>query len=52
MHDILLVEDDVELASLASEFLRNHGYRVDELRRGDPAPARILETSRTPCCST
>ena len=44
MHDILLVEDDEELAGLVTDFLTSHGFTVDLLRRGDPAPARILET--------
>lgn len=44
MHSILLVEDDEELANLVGDFLRSHGFEVDEVRRGDIAPDRILAT--------
>lgn len=40
---ILLVEDDDRLASLVSEYLRQHGFEVEIEPRGDKAPERILE---------
>jgi DNA-binding response OmpR family regulator len=41
-HRILLVEDDLGLATMVVEFLQSHGYRVDHEQRGDHAVARIL----------
>jgi len=39
---ILIVEDDLRLASLLSEYLSDSGFRVGHVARGDTAPARIL----------
>jgi len=39
---ILLVEDDVPLASLISEYLRGHDFHVDVELRGDSGAQRIL----------
>ncbi len=39
---VLLVEDDVGLSSMISEFLGGNGFRVSVEGRGDAAPARIL----------
>ncbi len=39
---ILLVEDDVPLASLLSEYLTNKGYKVEVLHRGADARKRII----------
>ena len=39
---ILLVEDDVPLASLISEYLRGHDFHVDVELRGDSGARRIL----------
>lgn len=39
---LLLVEDDVQLASLISEYLRQHEFQVDIELRGDVAAQRIL----------
>ena len=39
---ILLVEDDVPLASLISEYLRAHDFQVDVELRGDSGAQRIL----------
>lgn len=39
---ILLVEDDVQLASLIGEYLRGHGLHVDVELRGDSGAQRIL----------
>lgn len=40
---ILLVEDDLRLAALVSEFLSSKGFVVSVEPRGDTAPDRILE---------
>lgn len=39
---ILLIEDDVPLASLISEYLRGHDFQVDVESRGDTGAQRIL----------
>ncbi len=39
---ILLVEDDVPLASLLSEYLTSRGYKVEVLHRGADAKKRII----------
>jgi DNA-binding response OmpR family regulator len=39
---ILLIEDDVPLASLTSEYLRGHDFQVDVELRGDPGARRIV----------
>src|SRR5919106_2561568 len=39
---ILLVEDDAPLASLISEYLRGHDFRVEVELRGDTGAQRIL----------
>lgn len=39
---LLLVEDDVQLASLIGEYLRQHEFQVDIELRGDVAAQRIL----------
>src|SRR5688572_23939948 len=39
---ILLVEDDVPLASLTSEYLRGHDFQVEVELRGDTGAQRIL----------
>jgi two-component system OmpR family response regulator/two-component system response regulator RstA len=39
---ILLVEDDVQLASLVGEYLREHEFQVDVDHRGDSGAERIL----------
>lgn len=39
---ILVVEDDLKLASLVQEFLEQNGFSVDIEARGDRAPERIL----------
>ena len=39
---ILLIEDDVQLASLISEYLREHEFQVDVEHRGDSGAKRVL----------
>ena len=39
---ILVVEDDVRLAALIRDYLRQQGFRVEIEGRGDTAPERIL----------
>lgn len=39
---ILVVEDDLKLASLVQEFLEQNGFSVEVEARGDHAPERIL----------
>jgi DNA-binding response OmpR family regulator len=39
---ILIIEDDVPLASLLCEYLTGHGYKVDVLNRGAEAKKRIV----------
>ena len=39
---ILVVEDDVRLATLIRDYLRQQGFRVEIEGRGDTAPERIL----------
>jgi two-component system OmpR family response regulator len=39
---ILLIEDDVQLASLVSEYLREHEFQVNVEHRGDSGAERIL----------
>lgn len=39
---ILLIEDDVPLASLISEYLRGHDFHVDVEPRGDTGAQRVL----------
>lgn len=39
---ILLIEDDVQLASLVSEYLREHEFQVNVDHRGDSGAERIL----------
>lgn len=41
---ILLVEDDLRLASLVSTYLSRQGYEVDTVHRGDDAVRRIEES--------
>ncbi len=41
---ILLVEDDVPLASLLSEYLTGHGFKVDVLHRGTQVKKRVTAT--------
>ncbi len=38
---LLLVEDDRELASMVTDYLRPHGFHVETVARGDEAVARI-----------
>jgi DNA-binding response OmpR family regulator len=38
---LLLVEDDHELASMVTDYLRPHGFHVETVPRGDEAVARI-----------
>jgi DNA-binding response OmpR family regulator len=40
---VLLVEDDLKLASLVKEFLESHGFSVGIESRGDLAEERIIE---------
>lgn len=40
---ILIIEDDKRLAELCCDYLRHHGYRVDQHARGDDAEAIIYE---------
>ena len=35
MEDILLIDDDVELCSMLTEYLAKHGFRVCAIHRGD-----------------
>lgn len=42
-HQILVVEDDADLASMVAEFLVPYGFEVAIEGRGDQAVARILE---------
>lgn len=39
---VLLIEDDVQLASLVSEYLREHEFQVNVDHRGDSGAERIL----------
>lgn len=39
---VLLIEDDVQLASLVSEYLREHEFQVNVEHRGDSGVERIL----------
>lgn len=40
---LLVVEDDIELASLVQEFLSKNGYLVNVVTNGTEAPSQILE---------
>jgi two-component system OmpR family response regulator/two-component system response regulator RstA len=42
---ILLIEDDVQLASLVSEYLREHEFQVSVEHRGDSGAERILRNA-------
>ena len=35
MEDVLLIDDDVELSSMLTEYLAKHGFRVKTVHRGD-----------------
>src|SRR3954470_22577604 len=43
MYRVMLVEDDVRLASLVSEYLAGYEFAVDVVSRGDEALARFKE---------
>lgn len=43
MDDILLIDDDVELCSMLSEYLGRNGYRVTAVHRGDTGLKTALE---------
>jgi len=43
MSDVLLIDDDVELAELVSEYLVGDGFTVDVVHRGDSGLQRALE---------
>lgn len=43
---LLLVDDDVGLAGMLSEFLELHGFRVDVLHDGEAALARLADARR------
>ncbi|MCF1445177.1 response regulator, partial [Ralstonia solanacearum] len=40
---VLLIEDDDRLAQLVSEYLGNHEFTVEVVRRGDIAVAAVRE---------
>lgn len=42
---ILVVDDDVRLCKMISDYLATHGYQVDTCHRGDDAICIILETA-------
>ncbi|WP_166424256.1 response regulator transcription factor [Paraglaciecola sp. 20A4] len=44
-YKILLVDDDVTLCALLSEFLQEDGFTVETLNSGDVAVARLLESN-------
>lgn len=35
MDDVLLIDDDVELCSMLTDYLARHGFRIDAVHRGD-----------------
>jgi len=52
---ILVVEDDLKIASFVAGGLRQHGFAVDLARDGDEALAlvattRLMPRSSTSCC--
>ena len=43
-HNILVVEDDVELAAMIDQFLIDEGFNVDVVHDGDQAIDKILNS--------
>ncbi|KAF1014513.1 MAG: hypothetical protein GAK31_01999 [Stenotrophomonas maltophilia] len=50
---VLLVEDDRRLAELIGDYLREHGFGVQHVARGDTASeGPAASTNRSWCCWT
>ena len=43
MEDILLIDDDVELCSMLTDYLGRYGFRVSAIHRGDTGLAEALK---------
>ena len=42
MDEILLIDDDVELCSMLTEYLGRYGFHVTGVHRGDTGSPRLL----------
>ena len=49
MEDILLIDDDVELCSMLSDYLGRHGYHDRGTQRRD-GPGALRWAAATPSC--
>lgn len=49
MHDILLVEDDVDIREMIAEVLRAEGYVVEEAANGQEALSKLETRTDRPC---